>query len=206
MPQIKPRGRQGRAYSQEELEGLLRGALSALMADGTSFSDLSVERLVSTAGVARSTFYLYFADKAAMINALGAKTLKRLYGSGPRAWVRKGADATREEIVAGMRQLLEIFLEDEAVMRAVAEASVYDQTVRDSYNGGVEDYARALSRMIRAGRRDGRLREVDPVQTAQALAWMTERTVSRAAPGSPPERLDAIAEAMADVFWRTLFP
>jgi hypothetical protein len=105
-----------------------------------------------------------------------------------------------------MRQLLEIVLEDEAVMRAVAEASVYDQTVRDFYNGGVEDYARALSRMIRGGRRDGRLRDVDPVQTAQALAWMTERTVSRAAPGSSADRLDAIAEAMADVFWRTLFP
>ena len=198
-------GRQGRAYPQEELHALLREALATLMGDGTAFRDLSVERLVSTAGVARSTFYLAFADKAAMLNALGAESLRRLYGGGPRRWIRRGADATRAEIVAGMRQLLEIFLEDEIVMRAVAEASVYDASVRDAYIGGVEDYARALARMIRAGRRDGRMRDVDPVATAEALAWMTERTVSRIAPRSSPAELDAIAEAMGDVVHRTLF-
>jgi AcrR family transcriptional regulator len=199
-------GRQGRAYSQEELHALLREALETLMSDGTAFRDLSVERLVSTAGVARSTFYLAFADKAAMLNALGAESLRRLYGGGPRGWIRRGADATRAEIVAGMRQLLEIFLEDEVVMRAVAEASVYDRSVRDAYIGGVEDYARALARMIRAGRRGGRMRDVDPLATAEALAWMTERTVSRIAPGSSPAELDAIAEAMGDIIQRTLFP
>lgn len=203
---VKPRGRQGRAYSEQELETLMRDALNALMADGTPFSDLSVEKLVSTAGVARSTFYLAFADKAAMLNALGAQSLARLYGGGPRAWIRRGADATRAEIVAGMRQLLDIFLKDEVVMRAVAEASVYDRSVRDAYIGGVEDYARALERMIRAGRRSGRMREIDPAATAEAIAWMTERTVSRVAPGSTPAELDALAEAMADVVWRTLFP
>jgi AcrR family transcriptional regulator len=203
---VSSRGRQGRAYSEEELQSLLRAALIALMADGTPFRDLSVEKLVSTAGVARSTFYLSFADKAAMLNALGAQSLARLYGGGPRGWIRRGADATRTEIVAGMRQLLEIFLQDEIVMRAVAEASVYDRSVREAYIGGVEDYAQALARMIRAGRQAGRMRDVDPVATAEALAWMTERTVSRIAPGSSPAELDAIAEAMADVVWRALFP
>jgi AcrR family transcriptional regulator len=203
---VKPRGRQGRAYSTGELQTLLRDALVTLMSDGTAFGDLSVEKLVSTAGVARSTFYLSFADKAAMLNALGAESLARLYGGGPRGWIRNGAEATRAEIVAGMRQLLDIFLEDQVVMRAVAEASVYDRSVRDAYIGGVEDYARALARMIRAGRRAGRMRDVDPVATAEALAWMTERTVSRIAPGSSPGQLDAIAEALADVVWRTLFP
>lgn len=198
-------GRQGRAYPEEELRSLLRDALITLMADGTPFRDLSVEKLVSTAGVARSTFYLSFADKAAMLNALGAQSLGRLYGGGPRGWIRRGADATREEIVAGMRQLLDIFLEDEIVMRAVAEASVYDRSVREAYIGGVEDYAQALARMIRAGTRAGRMRDVDPVATAEALAWMTERTVSRVAPDSSAAQLDAIAEAMADIVWRTLF-
>jgi AcrR family transcriptional regulator len=198
-------GRQGRAYSQQELEELLRVALERLMADGTPFRDLSVERIVRAAGVARSTFYLSFADKAAMLNVLSAQTLKRLY-EGPRGWIRKGSGAAREDIFVGLRQLLDDFLRDETVMRAVAEASVYDRSVRDAYVGGVLDYARALARMIRAGRRAGVMRDVDPVETAEALAWMTERTVSRITPGSSPARLDAVAEAMTDIFWRTLFP
>lgn len=201
----QPRGQQGRAYDQDALEALLREALAGLMADGTAFRDLSVERLVASAGVARSTFYTYYDDKSAMLRALSAHSLRRLY-EGPRSWIRKGADVTREDIAAGMRQLLGTFLEDEVVMRAVAEASVYEESVREAYFGGVEDYAQALARMIRAGRRAGRMREVEPVETAEALAWMTERTVSRLAPGSSPARLDATAEVLADVFWRTLFP
>jgi AcrR family transcriptional regulator len=200
-----PRGRQGRAYSQDELEGLMRAALGTLMADGTPFREISVERLVSTAGVARSTFYLAFEDKAGMLRVLGAHTLARLY-EGPRSWIRKGAGATTADITQGMRRLLDTYLEDEVVMRAVAEASVYDRSVREAYVGGVDDYARALARMIRAGRREGRMRDVEPAETAEALAWMTEATVRRIAPGSSPARLDAAAEAMADIIARTLFP
>jgi TetR/AcrR family transcriptional regulator, ethionamide resistance regulator len=201
----KPRGRQGRAYSPEELAELLRAALGELMADGTPFRDLSVERIVSVAGVARSTFYLSFEDKAAMLTALSAHSLQRLY-QGPRSWIRRGPEATRDDIFKGLRQLLDDFLEDEVVLRAVAEASVYDTSVREGYRSAVDDYARAMARMIRAGRREGRMRDVEPVETAEALAWMTERTVSRIVPGSSPARLDATAEAMADIFWRTLFP
>jgi len=205
MAAAKHPGQQGRAYDQVELEDRLRGALATLMADGTAFRDLSVARIVAGAGLARSTFYAYFDDKSALLRALSARSLRRLY-EGPRGWIRRGDDATRADMALGMRQLLDAFLEDEAIMRAVAEAAVYDQTVSEAYFGGVQDYAQALARMIRAGRRSGRMRDVEPVETAEALAWMTERTVSRLAPGSSPARLDATAEAMADVFWRTLFP
>jgi AcrR family transcriptional regulator len=205
VPGAKPRGQQGRAYDQEQLEQRLRVALGSLMADGTSFRDLSVERIVAAAGVARSTFYTYYDDKSAMLRALSAHSLRRLY-EGPRGWISKGAEATRDDIAAGLRQLLGTFLEDEVVMRAVAEASGYDASVREAYLGAVEDYARALARFIRSGRRAGRMRAVAPAETAAALAWMTERTVSRTAPGTPPARLAAVAEAMADIFWRTLVP
>jgi AcrR family transcriptional regulator len=203
VPESKPRGRQGRAYDQDELEALLRDALARLMVDGTSFRDLSVERIVATAGVARSTFYTYYDDKAGMLQVLSAHTLTRLY-EGPRGWIRKGARATREDIAAGMRQLVDAYLHDEVVMRAVAEAS--DGAVRAAYIGGVEDYVRALTRFIRAGRRAGTMREVAPVQTAAALAWMTERTVSRIAADATPAQLTATGQALTDIVWRTLFP
>jgi TetR/AcrR family transcriptional regulator, ethionamide resistance regulator len=198
------RGQQGRQYGQEELEARLREALRVLMADGTPFRELSVARIIESAGVARSTFYTYFSDKAAMLMALSAHSLHRLY-EGQRAWLRAGDGAEREQIVTGMRQLLSAFAEDEVVMRAVAETSAYDSRVRDSYIGGVEDYARAMARMIRAGKRSGRIRDVEPTQTAEALAWMCERTVTLTAPGASPARQDAIAEALGDIVWRTLF-
>jgi len=200
----EPRGQQGRQYDQEQLESQLRDALRALMADGTSFRDLSVASIIEVAGVARSTFYTYFPDKSRMLMALSAHSLRRHY-EGQAHWIHKGADATREDIVTGMRLVLDTFLEDEVVMRAVAEASAYDATVREAYRGGVEDYAQAMARMIRGGRSSGRMRAVEPVETAEALAWMTERTISQIVPRTSPVRLDAVADALADVVWRTLF-
>lgn len=201
----QPRGQQGRAYEPEELEERLRHSLRVLMDDGTSFRELTVAQIIAAAGVARSTFYARYADKPAMLTALSGHTLARLYDA-PREWVRKGPDVTRADLVGGMRRLLDTYLEDEVVMRAVAEASAYDAGVREAYLGAVEDYARALARMIRAGRRAGRMRALDAAETAEALAWMSERVVSRLSLGASPARLDRIAEALADVFWRTLFP
>ncbi len=204
MGSARGRGQQGRQYGQDELEARLREALRELMADGTPFRELSVARIIESAGVARSTFYTYFADKAAMLMALSAHSLLHLY-EGQRLWIKRGADASREEIVAGMGQLVAAFTEDEVIMRAVAETSAYDSRVRDSYVEGVEGYARAMARMLRAGRASGRFREVEPTRTAEALAWMCERTVTVAVPGASPKQRDVIAEAMADVVWHTLF-
>lgn len=204
MSTARTTGRQGRAYGREEVDVLLRDALTELMVDGTPYRDLSVARIAATAGLARSTFYLHYDDKAALLQALGAFSLGRLY-EGARAWIRLGGDATRADVAAGMRQILDAFMEDEAVMRAIAEASVYEPAVRAVYEEGVDGFAGALERMIRRGVRAGRMRPVAPRPTATVLAWMTERAVSRVRPGATPAQLDAVAAALADVTWQTLF-
>jgi AcrR family transcriptional regulator len=175
------------------------------MAGGDSFRDITVNQLVDAAGLARSTFYLNFDDKAAMLRTLSATSLARLY-VGARAWIHLGADATRADIAAAMRQIIDAFLEDHAVMRAVAEAAVYEPTVRDDYVKGVEAFAGAIERMIRKGIKQRRIRPVAPSPTAAALAWMTERTISRIEPDASPRSLDAVADALAAIVWRTLYP
>ncbi|MCK9248029.1 MAG: TetR/AcrR family transcriptional regulator [Solirubrobacteraceae bacterium] len=198
-----PRGQQGRAYRREELEGRVRDALQALMADGTPYRDLTVERITSTAGVARSTFYGAFADKAGLITALSAASLGRLY-AGARSWIRRGGDVTRDDVAAGLREVLAAFREDEAVMRAVVEVAASEPAVRDAYAGAVDDYARAIARMIRRGVREGRLRDVPAAETATVLAWSTEATIRRAAADPDPRRAARTLDALADVTWRAL--
>jgi AcrR family transcriptional regulator len=203
VPAVPP-SRQGRAYRREEIEELLREALDKLMVEGTSFRDLSVEKLCGQVGMARSTFYVYFEDKSAMLRSLSAVTLRRLY-SAQRSWIAKGRDVTRDDVREGMRHLFTLFLEDEVVMRAVGEASVYDAAIRESYFSGVHDYVGALERFIRKGRKEGWINDVHAGNTAAALAWMTERTVTQVAPGAGRRRIDSSADALANVVWATLF-
>ncbi|MGE4426099.1 MAG: TetR/AcrR family transcriptional regulator [Solirubrobacteraceae bacterium] len=200
-----PRGQQGKAYRREEIEARVRGALQALMADGTPYRELTVEQITSAAGVARSTFYGAFSDKTGLITALSTASLGRLYG-GARSWIRRGGDVTRDDVAAGLHAVHAAFLKDEVVMRAVVEVAAYEPTVRDAYAAGVDDYARAIARMIRRGVKEGRLRDVPSAETATVLAWSTEAAIRRAAADDDPRRAVRTLDALADVIWRTLIP
>lgn len=204
MPETESQGRQGKAYRPAEIEDRFRDALVVLMADGTPFRSLSVSRIVAAAGIARSTFYAAFADKAGLLNALSARSLETLY-AGAREWIRLGADATPGDIADGMRRILLAYRENETVMRAVAEASTYEASVRDAYVGGVEGYALAVGRMIRRDAGSGVVRDVDVDQTASVVAWATESTVRRAAMYDDPAAGEAAIVALADMVHRTLF-
>ena len=195
--------RQGRAYRQDEIEDLLRAALAEAMRDGAPFRDVTVERLCAAAGIARSTFYLYFADKPALLHALSAGAMLRLYDT-QRGWLDKGEAATQADVRAAMRALFAVYRSDEAVMRAVAEAAIYEPSLRTQYVDSVTDYARSVERFIKAGRPDGWARHVQPAPTATALVWMVERTCTQVGSSASPHRVRATADALADIVWTTL--
>lgn len=202
-PAAPEASRQGRAYERPEIEALLRRALNELLAGGTSFREVGVEKLCAQAGIARSTFYLYFADKTAMLEALSAATMLRLYAA-QREWLTRGDQVTRTDVRTGMRRVFTLVSEDAAVIRAVAEAAVYDPRIKGSYVAGIDDYVRAIERFIRSGQKAGWVPDLHPNTTATALAWMTERTVSQVAPGSSKHRARTAADALADIVCATL--
>lgn len=195
--------RQGRAYTRDEIADLLRTALGELLIDGTSFRELSVEKIATQAGIARSTFYLYFDDKSAMLDALSAEALLRLYAA-QRIWLGKGADTRPADVREAMRALVAAFGKDEVVLRAVSEAAGHDPLLRAAYVTRIQDYIRAIERFIRKGQQGGWVRDVHPASTAAALAWMTERTVSQTPARASKPRMRATADALADVVCATL--
>ncbi|MFD5179736.1 TetR/AcrR family transcriptional regulator [Nocardia sp. NPDC058379] len=66
MPVIIARGASGRGKAPQ-VERLLVGALSQLLGDGISFSDITIEQLAGRAGISRPMFYYYFEDKVALL-------------------------------------------------------------------------------------------------------------------------------------------
>lgn len=193
-----------RADRQAEIEARMRTAIAALVADGESFTELSVERLVAEAGMARSTFYVYFADKGTLLQALAATSLHRMY-DGASPWLQKKAEVTRDDVVAAMRAVLESFQEDEVILKAAAETAVYDPDVREMYRRSVEDFVGAVKRLIQRGQKAGTVRDVRPAETATALSWMIERTTLQLPSGSAEKDVAALAEGMGDVVWGAIY-
>jgi TetR/AcrR family transcriptional regulator, ethionamide resistance regulator len=165
---------------------------------------MSVERLVAEAGISRSTFYVYFEDKGALLLALEAASMRGIY-DGARRWIDHGPGVTRTDVKAGMREVLERCREDAPIMRAVAETAVYDPVLREHYEAAVGDFIRRVRRLIQEGRRSGEVRDVHPQGTATALGWMLERASLQVAPGASERELEALADGLADVVWGSLY-
>ena len=72
------RPQRNRADRRARMEHDLLEATERLMDDGTTFTELSVDRLASEAGISRATFYVYFEDKADLLRLLAARVLAEL--------------------------------------------------------------------------------------------------------------------------------
>ena len=58
--------------------GEVARATERLLSDGTPYTELSIQQLCSEAGIARSTFYVYFRDKPDLVARLAEETVAEL--------------------------------------------------------------------------------------------------------------------------------
>src|ERR1700751_5169373 len=90
MPSVtrKPQANreQGRQQRREQLERRLLDATERLMRDGASFTELSVDRLSTAAGMSRASFYIYFEDKGHRLRRIAGQVFADLADSADRGW------------------------------------------------------------------------------------------------------------------------
>src|SRR6266496_2745844 len=76
----------------------LLAATEGLLNAGHSYTALSVERLITDAGISRSTFYAYFKDKGDLLHALMTDVLGQLYDYARLGWWEFADSATKEDL------------------------------------------------------------------------------------------------------------
>src|SRR5947209_20107000 len=77
---------QGRQQRREQMERRLLDATERLMRDGASFTELSVDRLSTEAGISRASFYIYFEDKGHLLRCLAVQVFGDLVAGAERWW------------------------------------------------------------------------------------------------------------------------
>jgi len=70
VPSVTRKPQAKRQERREEIERQLLDATERLMAAGASFTELSVDRLATEAGISRASFYIYFEDKGYLLRRL----------------------------------------------------------------------------------------------------------------------------------------
>ena len=79
----------------------LLDATERLMRDGASFTELSVDRLATEAGISRASFYIYFEDKGHLLRRLASQVFDDL-ADRRRALVGCGLAARSRRLRAAM--------------------------------------------------------------------------------------------------------
>ena len=162
---------------RQAIETSLLEATEALLEEGIAFSELSVERIARRAGISRTAFYFYFADKRELLVRLTEDVNALILEQANLWWEREGDPADRVRQALG--NSLAIHREHAALLGAVAEAATYDQMVADHQHRLVARVAEVTERHVETENNAGKTRCADPRATALALTLMTDTAFHR---------------------------
>src|SRR6201994_724279 len=205
MPSVTRKPQAKRQERREQIERRLLDATERLMRDGTSFTELSVDRLSTEAGMSRASFYIYFEDKGDLLRRLAGQVFGDLADSAELWWgVAWRHDP--DDVRAAMAGIIASYRRHQPVLVALNEMAAYDPLVAATYRNLLTVITGRLPRVIEDGQADGAIRrELPAATTASALTWMVERACHQNLPTAPPSYDAELAASMAEIIWGTLY-
>jgi len=176
-----------------------------LLDGGEAFTDITVEQLISKAGISRSTFYVYFEDKGVLLLALAQDVVEHLV-SAATAWWNLPPEATKDDLEKALRGIIDVYAQHASIWAALVDTSSYDPNVRASFQSIVDLAVDGVAGHIRDGQHNGSVRSgLDPKRTAQWLTWMTERGLYQLIPDASANEIKKLCRAQTDLVWYTLY-
>jgi TetR/AcrR family transcriptional regulator, ethionamide resistance regulator len=189
----------GRRRREATVADLL-DATRRLLAAGTPVAQLSIERIVAEAGLARATFYLHFKDKHALITRLADDEVAWREEIG--AEILADPHLQRAALDQIMLEIVSRWVADQPVLSAIIELAEYDPAVRVTWRAAMHQVAVKAATQFQARWVDSPDRPPDPDMIAEIFTWMFERSCHQLL--SDPSRAESVASSMAEIIWRVL--
>lgn len=175
-------------------------ATRRLLAAGTPVANLSVDRIVSEAGIARATFYLHFADKQALIARLAQDEIAWREQIGAEALA--DPDLPRAGLDAMLLEIVSRWYADRAVLSAIIELAEYDEHIHQIWISAMREVATKAATQFHARWTAANESAADPDTIAEIFTWMFERCCHQMV--ATRADIDRVAGSMAEIIWRVL--
>lgn len=161
-------------------------AATRRLLDTHAFTDIGVADILREAGVARGSFYFYFARKHDVL----AELMRTAIATGHEAsqsWIEKPTGDRREAVRASITAGAELWAAQAPVLRAVVEQSHVDAELGDLWRNLMASFVSATVTQIDAERAAGLITtDLDSETLAATLTWLGERLYYLAAKDVPP--------------------
>jgi TetR/AcrR family transcriptional regulator, ethionamide resistance regulator len=178
-------------------------ATEQLLGEGASYADLNIERIATRAGISRTAFYFYFADKRELLMRLSEHVTDELYTQAD-IWY-SGSGDPKAEIREAIGNIAALYEQHGPLLRAIVEVSTYDEEVAATWRSLVGRFITATELRIQAEQAAGQSSGIDPHATAFALVWMAERVLYEELVQDSPITREDLVEGLVGIFMRTIY-
>lgn len=205
MPSVTRKAQANRQERRERIERQLLDATDRLMAAGASFTELSVDRLATEAGISRASFYIYFEDKGHLLRRLTGQVFADLSDAADTWWnVADRRDPA--DVLAAMTAIVATYRHHQPLLVALNEMAGYDPQVGTTYHEILTGIAERMAAVIEQGQRDGAIRSsLSAATTASTLTWMVERACQQNLPSRPASYDSELAATLTEITWAALY-
>jgi AcrR family transcriptional regulator len=150
------------------VEARILEATERLLAGGAGFTELGVQRIAREAGVARSTFYLHFSDKTALLLRLTGPLAGGAFEVVENAPPTSGRDA----MLAAFLEVIAYYRARRHLLAAVLEVIAYDPAARAFWDEQLNRFVEMGERWLRAEQEAGRTSPtLDPATASRIFVW-----------------------------------
>ena len=167
------------------------------------FRDMTVNTLMSSAGLSRSAYYQYFNDLHDLMESLLEMLKDEVYAvAGP--WFEGAGDpvALLNESLNGV---VEVCYRLGPILRAADDASATDEKFEKAWMQFIEQFDDAVTNRIEADQAQGLIPNFDPRPLAIALNRLDVYTLSQAFGQRPRSKPEPVHEALARIWISTLY-
>jgi AcrR family transcriptional regulator len=178
-------------------------ATEDLLGEGATYADLNIERIATRAGISRTAFYFYFADKRELLMRLTEDVTDELYTQAD-IWY-SGSGDPEPEIREALGNIARLYEQHGTLLRAIVEVSTYDEEVAAFWRKLHGRFEVATRTRIEAEREAGKSSGSDPGATAFALCWMVERVLYQELAQGAPIARDVLVETLVCIWMRTIY-
>lgn len=207
MPSLTRAAKSGRTQRDERREAVERRVLAAvdqLLASGSTFTELAVQRIAAEAEIARSTFYRYFPDKSQLLIRMAELATDEQFRAAESWWTSSHTDG-EAGVVQAMREMIAGSRAHSHLMRALSEVSAYDPDVGHYWRGRVETFMALVCTRLQADQTAALLpARVDIPSTAVVLTCMVERSIDFLL-GTDSAGDEQMAQSLGRAIWLTVY-
>ena len=185
------------------VQAAVLSATEQLLGEGATYADLNIERIATRAGISRTAFYFYFADKRELLMRLTEDVTEELYQQAD-IWF-SGSGDPEAEIREALVNIASLYQQHGTLLRAIVEVSTYDDEVAEFWRRLLGRFVDASRQRILAEQEAGHSSGIEPGATAFALCWMAERVLYQELVQGAPIPQENLVDALVRIWMRTIY-